>query len=170
MHLWRFGAAQNKRKIPEFFDDMYSKADPSSPWCTEILIAGRRILLTAEPGQIKAMLATQFDQFGKGERFRRIWSPFLGESIFATDNAKWHANRKLLRPMFNKERLSDLKIFERHTQILLSQLPSSGQTVDMGKKFNDLTMDVITDFLMGRAVGSLEKLVSLLVPWLAMYD
>ncbi|KAL2206425.1 cytochrome P450 [Sarocladium strictum] len=157
MHLWRFGAAQNKRKIPEFFDDMYGKADPSSPWCTEILIAGRRILLTAEPGQIKAMLATQFDQFGKGERFRRIWSPFLGESIFATDDAKWHANRKLLRPMFNKERLSDLKIFERHTQILLSQLPSSGQTVDMGKKFNDLTMDVITDFLMGRAVGSLEN-------------
>jgi cytochrome P450 len=136
---------------------MYRKANPSSPYCTEILIAGRRILMTSEPMQIKAILATQFEQFGKGPRFRKIWSPLLGESIFATDGDQWHQNRKLLRPMFNKERMSDLEIFEKHSEVLLSKLPDAGQTVDMCEMFYHLTMDVITDFLLGRAVGSLEK-------------
>lgn len=156
IHLWRFGRAHKRRKVIEFFDDLYRRTDPSSPYCTEILIGGRRILLTSEPRQVKAMLATQFDQFQKGPRFHTIWSPLLGDSIFATDGEMWHHQRGLIRPMFNKERLSDLKIFEKHADLLMSELPAQGQTVDMYVMFYRLTMDVITDFLLGRAVGSLE--------------
>ena len=136
---------------------MYREAHKTSPHCVEVLIGGRRIFLTIEPSQIKAILSTQFDNFGKGPRFYAIWSPLLGDSIFATDGETWHQNRKLLRPMFSKDRISDLKIFEKHSDVLLSKLPASGETVDVCDLFYHFTMDVITDFLMGRAVGSLEK-------------
>lgn len=39
---------------------------------------GERVLLTAEPENIKAILATQFKDYGKGEAFHKDWYPFLG--------------------------------------------------------------------------------------------
>jgi hypothetical protein len=39
---------------------------------------GERVILTAEPENIKAILATQFKDYGKGEQFRKDWHAFLG--------------------------------------------------------------------------------------------
>lgn len=47
-------------------------------------LGGRRFLFTADPENIKAILATQFSDFGKGELFHRDWKEFLGDGIFAT--------------------------------------------------------------------------------------
>ena len=38
--------------------------------------------VTDEPENIKAVLATQFGEFGKGPQFHEVWKDFLGESIF----------------------------------------------------------------------------------------
>lgn len=42
----------------------------------------RRIVLTADPDNVKAILATQFKDFGKGEEFNRDWFAFLGNGMF----------------------------------------------------------------------------------------
>lgn len=91
---------------------------------------GERVILTAEPENIKAVLATQFKDFGKGEVFRKEWFSFLGNGIFTTDGALWHDSRQLIRPQFVKDRLSDLDLFEEHVQILLKKLEESPE-VDM---------------------------------------
>ena len=83
---------------------------------------GERVILTAEPDNIKAILATQFKDYGKGEQFRRDWWPFLGNGIFTTDGELWHNSRQLIRPQFIKDRLSDLDTFERHVQVLMQKL------------------------------------------------
>ena len=41
-----------------------------------------RVILTADPENIKAILATQFKEFGKGEAFRLDWHAFLGDSEY----------------------------------------------------------------------------------------
>lgn len=46
---------------------------------------GQRVVLTADPENIKAILATQFKEYGKGEEFRKDWHAFLGNGIFTTD-------------------------------------------------------------------------------------
>ena len=46
--------------------------------------AGRRFLFTADPENIKAILATQFNDYGKGELFHKDWTEFLGDGIFVT--------------------------------------------------------------------------------------
>ena len=43
---------------------------------------GERVILTADPENIKAILATQFKDYGKGEQFRREWYEFLGNCTF----------------------------------------------------------------------------------------
>jgi cytochrome P450 len=92
--------------------------------------SGERVILTAEPENIKAILATQFKQYGKGETFRQEWFPFLGNGIFAVDGDMWHDSRQLIRPQFVKDRISDLVIFEEHVQVLIKKLEEEGQ-VDM---------------------------------------
>jgi cytochrome P450 len=76
--------------------------------------------------------------------------------IFTTDGQLWHNSRQLIRPQFIKDRLSDLEIFEEHTQILISKIEQSPEidTQDMMFRY---TLDAATHFLLGQSVGSLEK-------------
>lgn len=137
----------------------------------ETRIIGRRMVMTADPENIKAILATQFADYGKGEQFHREWNEFLGDSIFATDGQLWHNSRQLLRPQFSRERISDLHCFESHLETFFKAIANGGvlngqdQYVDIeagnGKPFDisDLffrySLDVATDFLLGMDVQSL---------------
>ncbi|OTB14355.1 hypothetical protein K445DRAFT_62887 [Daldinia sp. EC12] len=136
-------------------------------------LLGFRVVLTADPENIKAILATQFPEFGKGEQFHKEWSEFLGDSIFTTDGHQWHVSRQLLRPQFSRERISDLHCFESHLETFFKAVANGGvlngeeQKVDIeagnGKPFDicDLfyryTLDVATDFLLGLDIQSLTK-------------
>ncbi|KAF2273893.1 cytochrome P450 [Westerdykella ornata] len=115
---------------------------------------GERVILTAEPENIKAVLATQFKEYGKGEQFHKDWFDFLGNGIFAVDGTLWHNSRQLIRPQFVKDRLSDLEIFEEHVQVLMRKL--EGTEVDMLDMFFRYTLDAATHFLLGESVDSLN--------------
>ncbi|KAF2134836.1 cytochrome P450 52A11 [Dothidotthia symphoricarpi CBS 119687] len=117
---------------------------------------GQRVILTAEPENIKAILATQFKDYGKGEQFRQEWHGFLGDGIFTTDGELWHNSRQLLRPQFIKDRVSDIDIFEEHTQILLSKI-GLNQEINTLNLMLRYTLDAATHFLLGQSVGSLDN-------------
>ncbi|KAI5776675.1 cytochrome P450 [Geopyxis carbonaria] len=123
----------------------------------ELSVLGQRIILTADPANIKALLATQFHDFGKGEAFHHQWAAFLGDSIFTTDGAAWHGSRTLLRPQFVKDRISDIHCFERHLRRMMALIPDDGgvATVDIQDLLFRFTLDTATDFLLGESVDSL---------------
>jgi cytochrome P450 len=125
----------------------------------EFRIGGQRILLTRDDINIKAILATQFSDYGKGESFNKDWHDFLGDSIFTTDGDKWHDSRQLIRPQFIKDRLSDIKIFEKHSSVLLPLLAGTPDQpiVDVLDLFFRFTLDASTDFLLGRSADSLKQ-------------
>ncbi|KAL8688848.1 MAG: hypothetical protein Q9218_005337 [Villophora microphyllina] len=121
----------------------------------EVRIANNRVLFTADPENIKAILSTQFQCYGKGPDFFKDWKDFLGNGIFNADGQAWHNARSLLRPLFAKTRVSDLEIFEQHTQELINCIGTNGQLVDLADLFNRFTLDTATHYLFGRSVGSL---------------
>lgn len=145
---------------------------PSPCATSETRIVNQRIVFTSDPENIKAMLATQFTDFGKGEPFHAEWQEFLGDSIFTTDGASWHQSRQLIRPQFTKDRVSDLHCFETHFQTLLRGIYkggpldgeheqvdmniASGRVVDISDLFFRMTLDITTDFLLGADVKSLS--------------
>ena len=113
------------------------------------------MILTADPENVKAMLATQFREWGKGKMLSDAFMPFLGNGILSTDGEQWHDARGLMRPLFMRERVSDLDLFERNVQRLIPRLGNGGVV-----EFDDLifryTLDTISEFLLGSRVGSLE--------------
>lgn len=139
----------------------------------EVTMFGLRVVFTVDPENIKAMHATQFTDYGKGSRFHRDWADFLGDSIFTTDGDIWHTSRRLIRPLFVTERVSDLHIFERKVQLLMnviaqedlkncSKKPEKPERdiqnmVDMNDLFLRYTLDTATEFLLGESVNSLEN-------------
>ncbi|QDS78104.1 hypothetical protein FKW77_004090 [Venturia effusa] len=140
-----------------FFSNNFKNfGNPNNPYTVETSMGGDRLILTADPENIKAILATQFQDYGKGEQFNKDWHEFLGDSIFTTDGSVWHDSRQLIRPQFAKNRLSDIKTFEEHVQKLLPLMGGQGQTVDVCDLFFRYTLDAATDFLLGRSVDSLE--------------
>ncbi|KAI1482004.1 cytochrome P450 [Daldinia eschscholtzii] len=150
--------AQMNHELLDHFNTFFNGATPESPNCVEIQFLPReRNILTRDPEHVKAVLTTQFADFGKGEEFHELWRPFLGDSIFTTDGQLWHGSRSMIRPMFIKDRVSDLATFERWVSVLLTALPSSGQTVDIMDLFYRMTLDVTTDFLLGASVDSLRN-------------
>ena len=148
---------QNQNRLYDFFKHIFKSANPETPNAVEILFFGRRVIFSQEPEHIKTVLTSKFAEFGKGPKFHEVWAPFLGDSIFTTDGTQWHNSRTLIRPMFVKDRVRDMEIFERWADKLISKIPASGQTVDMCDLFYRMTLDLTTDFLLGHGVDSLDK-------------
>ena len=63
--------------------------------------------MTSEPDNVKALLATQFSDFGLGNRYEHFL-PLLGDGIFTLDGNGWSHSRALLRPQFSREQVRTL--------------------------------------------------------------
>ncbi|KAJ4396877.1 hypothetical protein N0V93_001099 [Gnomoniopsis smithogilvyi] len=174
-----YGAVQatihhkNLEKWLEFYSTAKTDGNGNGSYTAELTVMGRRTVFTSDPENIKAILATQFHEFGKGEIFHREWQEFLGDSIFTTDGAMWHTSRQLLRPQFIKDRISDLDCFEEHLQTFFRAMANggalkgedqqvdmaavNGRVLDISDLFFRYSLDVATDFLLGKNVKSLSN-------------
>ncbi|KAK4251965.1 cytochrome P450 [Corynascus novoguineensis] len=168
--LWGAISSAMKNQNHVFWNKMFNHAGSHT---VEGRVAGRRIVFTADYENIKAILATQFSDYGKGEPFHREWRAFLGDSIFTTDGALWHDSRQLIRPQFIKDRVSDLHVFEKHMQTLFRAIANggaldgenqpvdieagNGKPVEISDLFFRFTLDSATEFLLGHDVKSLSQ-------------
>ena len=125
-----------QHKNYEFWQYLFSMyGNPASLYTVEEKIATQRFVFTADPELIKALLTTQFADYGKGKPFHEDWKDFLGDGIFTTDGEQWHKSRQLIRPQFIRDRVSDLEIFEKHVGKLLNLMGGRGQEIDLMSLF-----------------------------------
>ncbi|KAJ5121706.1 Cytochrome P450 E-class CYP52 [Penicillium atrosanguineum] len=120
--------------------------------------AGRENLFTADPKNIQAMLATQFNDFSLGDMRRNVAEPVVGHGIFTTDGESWSRSRSLLRPQFTRDQMSNLDKEEHHVHNALRAIPMLpdgwSSVVDIQAIFFRLTLDSATEFLFGKSCGS----------------
>lgn len=128
--------------------------DNGTTWSASLM--GQSMINTIDPENVKAVLATNFKDYGLGQRIV-AFGPLLGHGIFTTDGALWEHSRALVRPNFTRSQVADLCTFETHIQHLIAKLPKDGSTVDIQKLFFQLTMDSATEFLFGESVDSLNS-------------
>ncbi|EXJ89597.1 hypothetical protein A1O3_02664 [Capronia epimyces CBS 606.96] len=147
--------AGNQHKIPQEVVKLYEET--GHPTYMQRLL-GSTIIVTHDPKNIQAMLATQFHDFELGACRRNIFSPMLGIGIFTADGKTWEHARAALRPQFTRDQVADLDLEEKHVQILFKHLPvdALGWTVptDLAPIFFRLTIDSATEFLFGDSINS----------------
>ncbi|KAF9530964.1 cytochrome P450 [Crepidotus variabilis] len=117
-----------------------------------------RGIITLDPDVVKALLATQFDSFGKGEEFIGQMDSLLGSGIFNADGEMWKFHRAMTRPFFTKERISDFEIYGRNSDISLAlakERLKQGEPIEFQDLVGRFTLDSATEFLFGQSVQSL---------------
>lgn len=84
--ILRFNEADRHGRVPDEFAAVYAeqKADTFASWTF-----GRRQVLTSNPRNIQALLATQFRDFQLGDLRRNNFFPMLGMGIFTADGRAW---------------------------------------------------------------------------------
>ncbi|KAI3618254.1 cytochrome p450 monooxygenase pc-3 [Moniliophthora roreri] len=134
-------------------------------------------IFTMEPTHVKAILATQFNDFEKGPFQYQQWHTLLGSGVFNSDGETWkyaflfspapymyaysisdRFHRAMTRPFFNKDRVTDYDIFDRHAVRVISRMKSrleENQAVDVQDAFGRFTLDSASEFLFGKDVQSI---------------
>ncbi|KAF6845031.1 Cytochrome P450 52A13-like protein 2 [Colletotrichum musicola] len=127
-----------------------------------ISLLGTTNLVTADPRNIQAMLATQFWDFGMGLARSTNLKAVLGRSIFAADGAAWRSAREMMRPLFSRDNVSRLDLLEEHVQTLFRCIEreknDKGWTgpVSLANLFPSLTLDSATELFLGQSTSTLE--------------
>lgn len=116
---------------------------------------GHNVIVTSDPENIKAILATQFNEFIMGLRHKHF-KPLLGDGIFTLDGHGWKQSRSLLRPNFSREKVAHTQALEAHLQNLAKQIRKhDGQPLDIQEYFYRYTVDTATEFLFGHSLYGL---------------
>ncbi|PPR02520.1 hypothetical protein CVT26_012004 [Gymnopilus dilepis] len=130
-------------------------------------------IITFEPDHVKAILATQFDSFPKGEFGQIMFKQFislLGTGVFNSDDEMWKRittlttrnsrfHRSMTRPFFTRERITDFDNFELHADRALTLAKhrlAEGHAIDFQDLVSRFTFDSATEFLFGHDVQSLS--------------
>ncbi|KAF8998659.1 cytochrome P450 monooxygenase pc-3 [Cyathus striatus] len=125
----------------------------------QISLPFQRQVWTVEPDHIKAILATQFDSFEKGEQFIEQARSMLGTGVFNSDGDMWKFHRTITRPFFVRDRISDFEIFGTHADDALRQAKTrlaEGYPIDFQDLVSRFTLDSASQFLFGHNVHSLS--------------
>ncbi|KAH0834209.1 cytochrome P450 [Lanmaoa asiatica] len=136
------------------------------------------IIFTIEPQNIKTILATDFNNYVKGNKFKELADSVLGTGVFNSDGElstlTFSLHRTMARPFFNIDRISHFDIFDRHaetTVTLMKERFRAGLAVDFQVRalvcilmlyslahqdvVSRFTLDSASDFLFGHCVDTL---------------
>ena len=162
---WPFGIdmvrkmmkADREQRTPDYIIERFNKM---GRYTFLVKILGQSNIITAEPDNIKAILATQFNDFRMGRVRETNLKLVLGRSIFTVDGNAWHSSREMVRPIFSRENVSDLALLERHLKTMFNCMPvgADGWTkpVSLATLFPCLTIDSATELFLGKSTNSLE--------------
>ncbi|KIM86354.1 hypothetical protein PILCRDRAFT_816295 [Piloderma croceum F 1598] len=118
------------------------------------------IIFTYEPEHVKTILATDFPNYIKGEKFSSPVHSVLGTGVFNSDGDMWKFHRSMTRPFFSRDRISDFENFERHADVAIGKMKErlrAGYPIDFQDVVSRFTLDSASEFLFGKNVDSLAE-------------
>lgn len=117
------------------------------------------LILTTDPQHIKTILATDFDNYVKGAKFREAADSVLGTGVFNSDGEIWKLHRTMTRPFFTHDRIGHFEIFDRHADHaigLAKERFRAGLAIDFQDLISRFTLDSASEFLFGHCIDTLS--------------
>ena len=117
---------------------------------------GNTEVFSAEPRNLQAVFATDFERFGVQPIRLFVFKPLIGKGIMTMDGACWANFRAQLQPIFARAQITDLSAFDTHVTRLIDLIPKDCSTVDLQPLFARLALDSSSEFLFGESLGLLS--------------
>ncbi len=121
---------------------------------------------------IKYILSTNFENYGKGHMWKNILGELLGHGIFAVDGERWKVHRKLMSNMFSRNLLRHSAVvsrkklfevlngFEKRAASAIeadNRAATNGFSIDLQDVFFRLTIDTTSIVTFGIDLRSVEN-------------
>ena len=116
---------------------------------------GNTEVFSAEPRNLRAVFATDFESFGVQPTRLFVFKPLIGKGVMTMDGAYWANLRAQLQPIFDRAQITDLSAFDTHVTRLIDLIPKDCSTVDLQPLFARLALDSSSEFLFGESLGLL---------------
>ncbi|KAL8351107.1 hypothetical protein RB601_000769 [Gaeumannomyces tritici] len=137
-------------------------------------LGGGWMLVTDEPENVKAILASRFNDWEiAGPRRLAVIRQLGPRSVFTSNGPLWQHARASIRPAFVRDQIADFARLDPHVGNLLAALRSAagagagegggggggggGGVVELQALFAMMTMDSSTDFMLGHSTRLLER-------------
>ncbi|PCH42809.1 cytochrome P450 monooxygenase pc-3 [Wolfiporia cocos MD-104 SS10] len=150
----------NHGYIADFAIDLFDRMGPT----VRLSILGDNDILSCDPAVIKTVLATEFQNYEKGEQFQGEMHSVLGTGVFNSDGELWKWHRSMTRPFFSRDRISHFELFDRHAVAAMEKMSDrfrAGYAIDFQDLISRFTLDSATEFLFGSCVHSLSSTLPL---------
>ncbi len=148
-------AAVKTHHVLDFYNDAFQRFGSGT---FMIKVLGRNVVMTKDPENLKAVLSKSFEDFPVGGIRLDAVAPVLGKaSIFSSNGEEWHKARAFIRPSFVRNQVADLAVFDRHVENMVALFPADGETFDLKRLLQLMTMDVSTDFMLGYSTNLLKE-------------
>lgn len=121
------------------------------------------LIVTRDPRNVQVVLANNATDWDVSEHRAASWEPMIGHGIFTSRGKDWSQSRAQVRPLFKKQQIHDLDLYERHVQQLFTAIdkrfsddsqPGWTKPFDVLPLCYNLALDVVTEVIYGRSVHS----------------
>ncbi|KAK4163350.1 putative cytochrome P450 [Cladorrhinum sp. PSN259] len=138
-------------------------------------IADYELIVTRDPANVQAMLATKSSDWDVGEARNDSWRPLFGDGVFTSRGEKWKHSRALVRPQFTRDQINDLDLIERHVKQLFDAINRNSlstdekgwtSALDLQPLFYNMTLDITTELIYGYSVHSQNPSSRIVLPTL----
>ncbi|KAI6392613.1 alanine transaminase alt2 [Pyricularia oryzae] len=155
--------ADRDQQMPDY---VASRFAAMGRYTWRISVLGTSNIITAEPRNVQALLATQFDEFSMGDARTTNLKILLGRSIFSVDGAAWHGARETMRPLFARDNVSNVELLEGNFQKLLRCIKQELHKDAEGRLWTaptslaallpSFTLDSASEAFLGSSAGALD--------------
>ncbi|EIW84500.1 cytochrome P450 monooxygenase pc-3 [Coniophora puteana RWD-64-598 SS2] len=117
------------------------------------------VVMTHEPSHVKTILATDFNNWVKGEQLDNSLRSLLGTGVFNSDGDLWKLHRSMTRPFFTHDRIGHFDIFDTHADTAIRAAKDrlrSGRPIDFQDLISRFTLDSATEFLFANCSHTLH--------------
>jgi enediyne biosynthesis protein E7 len=119
------------------------------------------------PDFIRRVLIENSANYGRSPMTDRL-KFMLGEGLVTADGEQWARQRRMMQPIFQRDKLDGLiPVMVATAEDMLARWNSvarSGTPVDIGEQMGHLALDVITRALFGTSAGALAEEVTRSIP------
>ncbi|KAL8734115.1 MAG: hypothetical protein Q9181_003304 [Wetmoreana brouardii] len=144
-----------ERKVPDLYVQRLDMAGKNVHTVQAKLVASQP-LITRDEKNIKAVLSAQIGDWQLGALRKNVFQKFTGDNVFTLEGQRWKQSRSIIHSAFSRASVSNLGIYEQHTQDFFLNLPmeSNGWTkvLDLQANIFNLTIDIITELIYGYSV------------------
>jgi cytochrome P450 len=119
---------------------------------TEIMVAGRRLVVLNHPDDVQRVLVTEQRNFTKGRALERT-KPLLGEGLLTNEGESHLRQRRLAQPAFHRDRIAGYGAVMAAYAERAQTTWHDGETVDVHAAMMRLTLSIVTKTLFDEDVG-----------------